>query len=215
MKLASLGVIIVSALFIAAPLGAASAADMVTKAPPPAAAPQPSSPAPCGSLWDFVATACPLTWYGVTLYGTIDVGGGWQSHGAPFSPISSVGASYLISKEGRASLWGLAPNGLSQSTIGIKANEPLGGGWSFLFALDAGFDPYSLQLANGPGSQYANLNIPLNQQNANAGSSRAGQWWNGVGYVGFSSPTYGTLTVFRQNTLTLDGVLAYDPMGGS
>ncbi|HEY2527327.1 MAG TPA: hypothetical protein VGJ20_05140, partial [Xanthobacteraceae bacterium] len=29
------------------------------------------------------------------------------------------------------------------------------------------------------------------------------------------SPTYGTLTVFRQNTLTLDGVLAYDPLGGS
>jgi hypothetical protein len=61
---------------------------------------------------------------------------------------------------------------LSQSTIGIKANEPIGGGWSFLFDLDTGFDPYSLQLANGPGSQYANLNVPLNQQNANAGSSR-------------------------------------------
>jgi predicted porin len=114
-----------------------------------------------------------LTWYGVTIYGTIDVGGGWQSHGAPFSPISSVGASYLISKEGRASLWGLAPNALSQSTIGVKANEPIGGGWSFLFDLDAGFDPYSLRLANGPGSQYANINVPLNQQNANAGSSRA------------------------------------------
>jgi predicted porin len=32
--------------------------------------------------------------------------------------------------------------------------------------------------------------------------------------LGVSSP-YGTLTVFRQNSLTLDGVLAYDPMGGS
>ena len=52
-----------------------------------------------------------------------------------------------------------------------------------------------------------NINVPLNQQNANADSSRAGQWCNGVGYVGVSSPTYGTLTVFRQNSLTLDGVL--------
>jgi predicted porin len=35
-----------------------------------------------------------------------------------------------------------------------------------------------------------------------------------VGYLGVSSP-YGTLTVFRQNSLTLDAVFAYDPMGGS
>jgi predicted porin len=35
-----------------------------------------------------------------------------------------------------------------------------------------------------------------------------------VGYLGVSSP-YGTLTVFRQNALTLDAVFAYDPMGAS
>ena len=40
-----------------------------------------------------------------------------------------------------------------------------------------------------------------------ADSSRAGQWYNGNGYVGVSSPSYGTLTVFRQNSLTYDGVL--------
>ena len=42
-----------------------------------------------------------------------------------------------------------------------------------------------------------------------------GQWYNGQGYVGISSPTYGTLTVLRQNSLTLDAVLDYDPFGGS
>ena len=36
-----------------------------------------------------------------------------------------------------------------------------------------------------------------------------------MGYAGFSSPTYGTLTFGRQNSLELDGVNAYDPMGGS
>jgi hypothetical protein len=46
-------------------------------------------------------------------------------------------------------------------------------------------------------------------------SSRAGQWYNGQGYVGFSSSTYGTLTVFRQNSLTLDGVIDYDPLSAS
>jgi predicted porin len=38
---------------------------------------------------------------------------------------------------------------------------------------------------------------------------------NGQGYVGVSSPTYGTLTAFRQNSLTLDAVFDYDPFGAS
>jgi predicted porin len=216
MKRASLCVVVVavSAFFLVAPFSTASAADMATKAPPPAAA-KPSSPASCGSLWDFVATACPLTWYGITIYGTYDAGVGWQSHGAPFSPVYNVGASYLIGKMNRSSMWGLAPNGLSQSNIGIKATEPIGAGWSFVSDLEAGFNPYSLQFANGPGSLMANVHEPLNQQDISGDSSRAGQWYNSVGYVGVSSPTYGALTVFRQNSLTLDGVNAYDPMGGS
>jgi predicted porin len=42
-----------------------------------------------------------------------------------------------------------------------------------------------------------------------------GPVYNGQGYVGVSSPTYGTLTVFRQNSLTLDAVFDYDPFGAS
>ena len=81
--------------------------------------------------------------------------------------------------------------------------------------LEAGFDPYSLQLANGPGSLAANIGVPVTAQNTNSNSSRAGQFYNSVGYVGVSSDFYGTLTVFRQNSLTLDAVIAYDPMAGS
>jgi hypothetical protein len=75
--------------------GNASAADqpILTKAPPVAA-----PPATCGSVYDFFFTSCPLTWYGVTFYGTIDVGGGYQTHGAPFDPNIQSGASYLIQK---------------------------------------------------------------------------------------------------------------------
>ena len=104
---------------------------------------------------------------------------------------------------------------MSQSSIEIKGTERIGGGFSFVFALDAGFDPYSFRVANGPYSLYASASVPLDQQTAHADSSRAGQWFNGVGYAGFSSSNYGTLTVFRQNSLTLDGVIAYDPMGAS
>jgi predicted porin len=174
-----------------------------------------SPPKPCTSFWDFIATNCQLTWQGITLYGTIDVGGGWQNHGAPFDPRSASGASYRIRKMNRSPLWGLAPNALSQSTIGIKGTEPIGGNFSFVFAVDAGFDPYSFRLSNGPGSAAANAGIPLNQQTAWGDSSRAGQWYNGQGYLGISSPTYGTLSVFRQNALTQDAFVDYDPMGAS
>jgi predicted porin len=115
----------------------------------------------------------------------------------------------------RSSRWTLAPNALSTSTIGIKGTEPIGGNISLIFAVDAGFDPYSFRLSNGPGSLAANAGVPLNQQTADRDSSRAGQWYNGEGYVGVNSPTYGTLTVFRQNVLTLDAVYDYDPLSGS
>jgi predicted porin len=189
------------------------AADVVpTKASAATAA---SAPKPCTNAWDFIAADCQLTWQGITVYGMIDAGVGWQNHGAPLDPRSAVGASYLIQKQNRSPLWSLAPNALSNSFIGIKGTEPIGGSFSVVFALDAGFDPYSFRLSNGPGSIAANAGVPQNQQTAYSDSSRAGQWFNGQGYVGVSSPTYGTLTVFRQNSLTLDAVFDYDPFGAS
>jgi predicted porin len=208
----------ISAAIVLAVAGASCPADvwaadtMPTKAPPATAA---SEPKLCTDPWGFIATDCQLTWRGITVYGTIDAGVGWQSHGAPFDPRSAVGASYLIQKQNRSPMWGLAPNALTNSTIGIKGTEPIAGNLSVVFALDAGFDPYSLRFSNGPGSVAANAGVPQNQATAYSDSSRAGQWYNGVGYVGVSSPTYGTLTVFRQNSLTLDAVFDYDPFGAS
>ncbi len=172
------------------------------------------APAACVSLEDFVVTKCPLTSNGITVYGTIDGGVTWRSHGAPFNGTSAPGVDYLIQRYSRGPRWDLAPNGLSQSNIGIKGKEPLAPGWDFIFDLQAGFDPYSLHFANGPHSEAQNIGVPLTSQDSHADSSRAGQFYNSVGYLGVSSP-YGTLTVFRQNSLTLDAVFAYDPMGAS
>src|SRR5260221_5164092 len=108
-----------------------------------------SNPKVCTGLWDFMATGCELSWQGITIYGTVDGGGGWQSHSAPLDSRSAPGASYLIEKINRSSRWSLAPNALSTSTIGIKGTEPIGGTFSAVFAVDAGFDPYSLRLSNG------------------------------------------------------------------
>jgi predicted porin len=169
----------------------------------------------CGNLSEFFADNCSLTWHGVTLYGTIDIGGTWQSRGAAFNPSSPPGEEYLLQKNSSRVGFGLAPDAVSQSAIGIKGNENLSPGWTFVFDLETGFDPVSLRLANGPGSIAQNAGVPLSSQSSNTDSSRAGQFYNSLGYMGVSSHAYGTLTVFRQNSLTLDGVLAYDPMGGS
>lgn len=94
---------VLSAAIITSVAGAANAADLpiATKAPAVAA-----PPATCGSIYDFFLTSCPLSWYGVTVYGTVDVGGGYQTHGAPFSPLYPSGASYLILPMNRLAMWG-------------------------------------------------------------------------------------------------------------
>ena len=88
-------------------------------------------------------------------------------------------------------------------------------GWSLVGALETGFDPYSGNLVNGPRSLVQNNGEALTLQNANSDLSRAGQFDNSVGYIGPGNQTFGTLTVGRVTSLTLDGVIAYDPMGGS
>ena len=161
--------------------GAAHAADVsavpvYTKAPPPPLAPAPL--VSCTSAVQFIVTDCPLTYYGITVYGTIDMGGGYESHGAPFNKNIISGVQELIRKNSNGSGWFLTPNGLTQSNIGIKGKEAITSGLDFVFDLNFGFDPYSLTAANGPASLLDNNGVPLAKQSSNADSSRAGQFYN-------------------------------------
>lgn len=189
----------------------ASAADfpIATKAPPIA-----DQRTGCRSVYDVVLTDCPLTWYGVTAYGTVDVGFGYQTHGSPFDPNYGSGASYFINRPSRMAEWTLAPNGRSQSNVGIKFNEAVAPGWSVVAQGELVFDPYSLLLANAPRALHNAIGVPQDEQLIPVNSSRWG-WLGGQIYAGVSSPTYGTLTFGRQYSLLLDGVIAYDPMGAS
>jgi predicted porin len=168
-----------------------------------------------GSFLDFINQDGTLTWNGITLYGTVDMGVAWQSHGTPFDGAYSNGIEDIISKNSNRARWNPAPNGLSQSNIGIKGTEPMTAGWSFIFNLQAGFDPYSLGVADSLRAMVRNDGVPLANQTSNGDSSRAGQFYNSLGYAGFSSDTFGSLTVGRQNSLLLDGIIAYDPMAAS
>lgn len=164
-----------------------------------AAAPKPSGPA-------------PLTWNGITLYGTIDAGIAYLSHGAPLSPTYAPGLPFVLSNYSNHPITSLAPNGLSQSRLGISGVEPLGvSDLKAVFKLETGFNPTSGRLTDGPKSLVDNNGRPNNDKVTGADSSRAGQPFEGAAYVGISSTTLGTLTFGRQNALMADNLLKYDP----
>ena len=201
------------AMTIAA-VGAAHAADLPTKkeeAPPP--------PVNCfSSLWAYMnstAADCPLTYGPLTAYLTLDVGLGYQSNSAGFNGAFPNGVANIITKQSYGPGWVWTPNGLNQSVVGLKLSQPIGWGWSIIGTAETGFDPYSGILSNGQRSQAQNNGLPLVLQNANADSTRSGQWDNSQGFIGFSNKTYGTIVGGRVNTLALDGLVAYDPMGSA
>ena len=148
------------ALFAGATWSAAALADdpILTKAPVVSA---PAASTNCQGVPDFFLGSCQLAYYGVRVYGVIDVGGGYQTHGAPWDPNFPQGSSYLVQKMNRESMWTQAPNALSRSHIGVLVDEPFAPGWKFIGQLEAGFDPYSLQLSNGPQSIADNRGVPL------------------------------------------------------
>ena len=196
----------------------ASAADLPTQQPAPVQSPAPRATSCFASLYDFLIADpddCPLSWNGVTLYGRLDYGAGYESHGAPFNGNYPNGVNTLIKKNGNRSHYTIAPNGLGQSHTGVKGKEPIASDWSLIFKLENGFDPFTLQRANGPKSLVQNNTTPLDQQTANGDSSRAGQLFNTEAYAGFSHPTYGALTAGRQNSLILQGLSDYDAMGSA
>jgi predicted porin len=190
-----------------------SGAGLNTKAPALNAAPVDASA--CTSIVEFFATACQVAAYGVRFYGTIDVGFGYQTHGAPLDKFFAPGVTYFPGKMNAGAKWLASPNALSQSNIGFQIKEPLGAGWSFVGQVEAAFDPYTLELANGVGSVHEFAGVPLARQNSNGDASSQGRFYNSLGFAGVSNDTWGTLTFMRQNTLMLDGVRAYDPMAGS
>jgi predicted porin len=158
---------------------------------------------------------CPLQWNGVTLYGAVDMGVGHSSHGAAFNGNYPQGVQELIAKFSKGPIWQLVPNGLQRSNVGLSAKWALASGWSFVGNINTDFDPYSLRLANGPASLVDNNAKTLAQQSANGDSNRAGQFDNTQGYIGVSSPVFGTLTAGRVNSFSADLVTAFDAMQGS
>jgi predicted porin len=189
----------------------AADADGPTGQPPSAA---PSAPAGCGSVEDFFASDCPLTWHGITLFGAYDVGVGWVSHGLPENGSNYEGES-LVNRNGNQSRFLIAPNNLQQSGLGIKAKEEFLKGWYLIFNASTGINPQSGQLANMAQTNINNAGLPRGSYSFAGDGARAGQTFNDEFYGGVSPAELGTLTFGRQRALGTDAMLAYDPAGGA
>ena len=155
-----------------------------------------------------------LTWRGLTLYGNVDLGFGYLSHGQALSSTFPSGRVYFINRAAGRPEWGLNPNARSFSVVGLRGTEKIAPDVSFIFDVQTGFLPTSGRLADGLKALVKNNGRTPAQMSANADSSRAGQPLGSYGFAGIKT-RFGALTFGRQNALTLDALTAYDPVAGS
>jgi predicted porin len=156
-----------------------------------------------------------LTWNGITLYGIVDIGLQYQTHGVPASDYFPAGTESPIQKNSNGSVTAVTPSNLSQSRIGLSGLEPLVADWSAVFRFETFFNPQSGNISDGLKSLVLNNGRALAVQSTNVDTSVAGQLFAGAAYAGFSSPTYGSFTFGRHVTPLADGISKYDPMGAA
>jgi predicted porin len=155
-----------------------------------------------------------LTWGGVTLYGTIDVGFAYQSAGVSLDSKLPGGLEYqafTTTRNFAGSVSTAAESGLEQSKLGIRVAEPITDDWTAVGTIETGFNPLSGELTDACASIADNSGVAQGKQTANADSSRCGQAFNAVLFAGVSNKQFGTLTIGRQNTLQLTALASYDP----
>jgi predicted porin len=155
-----------------------------------------------------------LTWNGITLYGTVDLGYQYDSHGTPISDYHPAGFEEVIQKNSNGSVNGVVGNNLSQSKIGLKGTEDLGNDWLAVVRLEVFFNPWSGNISDAQKSMTLANGVPTNQQSTAVNSSVAGQFLE-ISYLGLSHKDFGTLTFGRQNGVLFEGIIKYDPVAAS
>ena len=170
------------ALFAFATL--AQAADLPTKK---GVAPPPEKPNCYATFWSWLeldAGGLPAELLGHHILRSGRCRRRRKSNHARFNKARPEAVQELVSKQSHGAAWQGVPNGLSQSNVGIKWKEQVVPDWYFIGDVNAGFDPYSLQFANGPRSLAENSTVPQINQTANAKFSRAYGPINARAYAG-------------------------------
>ena len=159
----------------------------------------------------------PITWMGVTFYGTADVGYAYIHNGAYPSGSQYYGASVSVysSPYNHGNVSTLNNNGLQLSNVGLKIEEKVGGDFTAIGKLETQFNPLSGELGDACASLLRYSGEPLYEQQKNNDGTRCGQAFANAAYGGVSHPLFGTVTVGRQSSLVSDGMTTYDPIAGS
>jgi predicted porin len=152
-----------------------------------------------------------LTWHGITLIGTYDIAGQYESSGVPYAG-STYSSASIISPFNRGPEWLLAPNQSAQSFLGVKVDESVTDQLHLIARLEIGFNPTTGELSDTLKSLQNANGIPLNLQNMNGDGPRAGQIFNGEAWGGLEDKVWGTLHVGRNNAVSTDMQGAYDPL---
>jgi predicted porin len=151
-----------------------------------------------------------LTWQGITLYGVVDIGVQYDTHGAPFTPYRPSASGNIVRQNSRQSVTGLTPSNMGQSRVGLQGIEHLNDEFSAVFQIETFFNPQSGEIADSLKSLAVNNGRSLTSQTVNVDGSSAGQAFQ-TAWVGVKSVRFGSLTFGRQTTLLLDGTIKYDP----
>ena len=150
----------------------------------------------------------------VTVYGILDVGvmgatnspnlnsGSWGVAG----PAPQAGSNGLRN----GTVWGGMAGGESQSRLGFKGSEDLGGGTKAIFLLETGFNPMTGSIAN-TGLAGGKTTAGGNYGGSYGDSALQGQLFGRGAYAGLEGK-YGTITAGRQQNLMLDNIGGYDPV---
>ena len=86
-----------------------------------------------------------ISFAGVTVYGTVDVGYAYQEHGYSVSSTFYTGLDYATygANEPAGHICDLTNNAMSQSMVGVKVEESVGMGFVALAKIETGFNPIS------------------------------------------------------------------------
>ncbi len=151
-----------------------------------------------------------LSSHGLTLYGVVDVGFQYDTHGAAFSDFRPGSSANIVQKNSHEAVSGVTSSNMGQSRLGIQGNEPLGGELTAQLQLETFFNPQSGNLANSLQSLVANNGRSPVTQTTNTDGSSAGQAFQ-TAFAGLRSARLGGLTFGRQLTLLTSSTIRFDP----
>ncbi|HXY05810.1 MAG TPA: porin [Burkholderiaceae bacterium] len=147
----------------------------------------------------------------LTLYVTLDAAIAHIDHALNFDPYHPVANNPNVT-HGYDAATGMLNGAMSATKWGVKGSDDLGGGWKAIFLLESGFN---LPSGNTSNAAQGLANNKSTGPNMSADSAISGQFFSRGAFAGFSSNTWGTLTVGRQQSFFLDNIAIFDPILGS